>query len=61
MVAAEEAERCGLVSRVCPAASFGLQDHHEGMTAFLEKRSPQFNSHVQRRTVRKELNVSRAR
>ena len=95
IMGAEEAERCGLVSRLCPAAelveeavrtaariaalsrpvtmsikecvnqayetgmasgllferralhaSFGLQDRREGMTAFLEKRSPQFNSHI---------------
>jgi enoyl-CoA hydratase len=95
LMGAEEAERCGLVSRLCSAAelveeavrtaariaalsrpvtmsikecvnlayetplaagllferralhaSFGLPDRHEGMTAFLEKRSPQFNSHA---------------
>jgi len=92
LMGAEEAERCGLVSRLCPAsdlvdeavgtaariaalsrpvtmsikecvnqayestmssgllferralhASFGLQDRHEGMAAFIEKRPPRFN------------------
>jgi enoyl-CoA hydratase len=95
IMGAEEAERCGLASRVCRAAelveeavrtaarisalsrpvtvsikecvnqayetglasgllferralhaSFGLPDRREGMNAFLEKRPPQFNSHV---------------
>ena len=97
IMGAVEAERCGLVSRLCAAAelveeavrtasriaelsrpvtmsikecvnqayetglasgllferralhaSFGLRDRREGMTAFLEKRSPQFNSHFRK-------------